>query len=231
MDEIPIIDKGSSGGGMDKITVMAGERREGIVSIPPINHEGEPEPSPEHDTDAREGWVTLREAETLTGVKVRTLRNWYSKGRVQSRLEAGPHGEQRMVRIEEVERAAATTPGRLTGPSAPPATAGPTAATLIPVELLERVEAAWRQVIEAEARARVAEAKLEFEQERRQRLELRLAELEARPAGEPTPAGELPDIDDETVARLAREVEELRRRPAPRPWWRRLSVQVPRRNR
>jgi hypothetical protein len=53
-------------------------------------------------------WVTLREASDQTGISVSTLRNWYGKGLVNSRVEKGPNGAQRLVMLEEIsERVAA----------------------------------------------------------------------------------------------------------------------------
>src|SRR4051794_1468565 len=52
-------------------------------------------------------WVTLPEAAAAAGVSVSALRAWYRAGDVPSRMERGPHGQQRLVQLEEVlERAA-----------------------------------------------------------------------------------------------------------------------------
>lgn len=54
---------------------------------------------------AEEGWVTLDEASSATGVARSTLRSWY-RGAIPSRMFAGPHGPQRLVRLDAVlERA------------------------------------------------------------------------------------------------------------------------------
>jgi hypothetical protein len=54
-------------------------------------------------TGPREGdWVTLRYASEITQVPVSTLRGWYTRGKVDSRLAPGPHGKQRFVRLGEV---------------------------------------------------------------------------------------------------------------------------------
>ena len=71
-------------------------------------------------------WVTLPEAAAAAGVSVSALRSWYRAGDVPSRMERGPHGQQRVVRLEDVlERAARS---RRTGAAADAATSsGPAA--------------------------------------------------------------------------------------------------------
>jgi transposase len=49
-----------------------------------------------------EGWVTLQEAASATGVSRSTLRSWYRASQIQSRMVAGSHGPQRMVLLEGV---------------------------------------------------------------------------------------------------------------------------------
>ncbi len=51
---------------------------------------------------ADDGWVTLRQASDDTGVSISTLRSWYRKGLIDSRVEKGPNGSQRIVRLQEV---------------------------------------------------------------------------------------------------------------------------------
>ena len=52
------------------------------------------------------GWVTLAEAAEVTGASRSTLRAWYRRGDVPSRLEDGPHGPERLVPLDAViERA------------------------------------------------------------------------------------------------------------------------------
>jgi hypothetical protein len=52
------------------------------------------------------GWVTLAEAGEVTGASRSTLRAWYRKGEIPSRLEDGPHGPERLVPLDAVlERA------------------------------------------------------------------------------------------------------------------------------
>lgn len=49
-----------------------------------------------------EGWVTLEEAASATGVSRSTLRSWYRSGRIPSRMVAGLHGPQRIVPLDGV---------------------------------------------------------------------------------------------------------------------------------
>jgi len=49
-----------------------------------------------------EGWVTLEEASSATGVSRSTLRSWYRTGQLPSRMVAGIHGPQRLVPLEAV---------------------------------------------------------------------------------------------------------------------------------
>lgn len=52
------------------------------------------------DTD--EEWVTLREASEAAGVSVSALRKAFRSGRLASRLERGPYGDERHVELGEV---------------------------------------------------------------------------------------------------------------------------------
>jgi len=49
-----------------------------------------------------EGWVTLEEAAGATGVSRSTLRSWYRGGLIPSKMVAGVHGPQRIVRLGSV---------------------------------------------------------------------------------------------------------------------------------
>lgn len=60
-----------------------------------------------------EGWVTLAEASEATGVSRSTLRSWIRTGRIASRMMAGAHGPQRLVRLDAVvDRSLASPRGR-----------------------------------------------------------------------------------------------------------------------
>jgi transposase len=49
-----------------------------------------------------EGWVSLDEASSATGVSRSTLRSWYRSGLIPSRMVAGLHGPQRIVPLDLV---------------------------------------------------------------------------------------------------------------------------------
>ena len=49
-----------------------------------------------------DGWVTLEEASSATGVARSTLRSWYRSGQLPSRMVAGVHGPQRLVPLDAV---------------------------------------------------------------------------------------------------------------------------------
>ena len=57
-----------------------------------------------------EGWVDLSEASRASGVSRSTLRSWYRKGIVPSRMVASRHGPQRLVLLEAVLEQATTSP-------------------------------------------------------------------------------------------------------------------------
>ncbi len=55
---------------------------------------------------ADDHWVRLAEAEEAAGVSRSALRSWYRTGQIPSRLEPGPHGDERLVPLQAVlERA------------------------------------------------------------------------------------------------------------------------------
>jgi len=63
--------------------------------------EHEPTPETARDDDT---WVTLAEASRLVGCSVAALRKWYADGDIPSRLERGPHGQQRLVPVSAVQQ-------------------------------------------------------------------------------------------------------------------------------
>ena len=75
-----------------------GKAPQATLSTARASDQGAPGPEPA-DGD---GWITLRLASERTGVSISTLRNWYRKGLIDSRVEKGPNGSQRIVRLEEV---------------------------------------------------------------------------------------------------------------------------------
>jgi len=135
-----------------------------------------------------EGWLTIAEAAETLEVSAKTIRRRLKAGELTGELVHDPKiGAQRWMIDGE---ALPTAPG----------------AALIPVELLDRLEDAWRQARESAAEAAKAEQRAEFEKDRRQRAE----------------------VETETAKverdRFASEVEELRvtlQAEQDRRWWQR----------
>src|SRR2546429_1552648 len=57
-----------------------------------------------------EGWVTLDEATRASGVSRSTLRSWYRKGVIASRMVPSIHGPQRLVPLDQVMARSARSP-------------------------------------------------------------------------------------------------------------------------
>lgn len=135
-----------------------------------------------------EGWLTIAEAAEALEVSAKTIRRRLKAGEITGELVYDPKiGSERWM---------------IDGSTLPTAPG----VALIPVELLDRLEDAWRQAREAAAEAAVAELRADFETDRRQRTEARLETAE----------------DDRDS--LAREVTRLRGRhqsEMSRRWWRR----------
>ncbi|MDQ4142903.1 MAG: hypothetical protein M3198_04020 [Actinomycetota bacterium] len=118
-----------------------------------------------HARDKGDGeWVTLRRAAEETGVSISTLRSWYRKGLVDSRVEKGPNGSQRMVRLAEITSRARRDNGREAQPAPGPGTAA------FPGELRELIA----ELASARERAGRAEARADF-------LAQELADLRSAP--------------------------------------------------
>ncbi len=100
-----------------------------------------------------EGWLTIAEAAETLEVSAKTIRRRLKAGEITGELVHDPKiGAQRWM-IDG--SALPTAPG----------------AALIPVELLDRLEDAWRQARESAAEAAKAEQRADFEKDRRQRAE------------------------------------------------------------
>lgn len=151
-------------------------------------------------------WVTLREAAEVAGVSVSALRKAYREERLDSRLEAGPYGEQRMVELGQVlERIGR---GRPEGAAAavgvgaglePGAMLVPAAAWQGVLEQLGHLHQAGQELAEARERAAKAETEAAF-------LRERLAEMRARLETPPAAVTPAPGQADEGRGRR---------------WWRR----------
>jgi len=100
-----------------------------------------------------EGWLTIAEAAEALEVSAKTIRRRLKAGEITGELVHDPKiGAERWMIDGE---ALPTAPG----------------AALIPVELLDRLEAAWAEVRESAAEAAKAEQRADFEKDRRQRAE------------------------------------------------------------
>jgi hypothetical protein len=75
-----------------------GEQR--LVRLDEVLAQTGAQANPAEDDEA--SWVGLRQASAEAGISISTLRNWYRKGVIESRIRPGPNGEQRMVRRDEV---------------------------------------------------------------------------------------------------------------------------------
>jgi transposase len=56
------------------------------------------------------GWVTLAEAADASGASRSTLRAWYRRGDIPSRMELGQHGPERLVPLDAVLERAQSSP-------------------------------------------------------------------------------------------------------------------------
>jgi hypothetical protein len=131
-------------------------------------------------------WIGLRQASAEAGVSISTLRNWYRKGLIESRLRPGPNGEQRMVRKEEVMRRASdgnSSPARSPEDVAANNGAG---SELVPVA--RALPDLINQLAQARERAGRAETKSEFLSEQLAEAKARMEVLE-----DDSPARELKD--------------------------------------
>jgi len=135
-----------------------------------------------------EGWLTIAEAAEALEVSAKTIRRRLKAGEITGELVHDPKiGAERWM---------------IDG-SALPTAAG---SALIPVELLDRLEAAWAEVRESAAEAAKAEQRADFEKDRRERAE---AETETA------------KVERD---RFAYEIEELRvtlKAEEDRRWWQR----------
>jgi hypothetical protein len=125
-------------------------------------------------------WVTVRQAAEDVGRSVDWVRRQYRAGVVESRVQPGRYGPERLIDIEEL-RVAAESPKPGAAPAAAP----------LPM-LAETVHELARQLGEAQERAARAEAEAE---ELRRALDAAERRLAARDASAPdAPAGD--DADE-----------------------------------
>ena len=109
-----------------------------------------------------EGWLTIAKAAEVLEVSAKTVRRRLKAGEITGKLVHDPKigAERWMIPVEALPTA--------------------TGVALIPVELLDRLEDAWRQARESNAEAAVAEQRADFETDRRQRTEAQLEATEAQ---------------------------------------------------
>ena len=100
-------------------------------------------------------WVTLRHASDETGISISTLRNWYRKGLVNSRIEKGPNGTQRLVELGEVR-------GRVPQKYAPERTTPGATASIGEVAVSKSLPDLIEELAQARERAGRAEARAEL---------------------------------------------------------------------
>lgn len=136
------------------------------------------EPAPD-TVDAGE-WVTLREASEAVDVSVSALRKAYRAGRLETRDETGPYGQQKRVRLDEVRAVMGRprTDPRGSGDVPPAVLAGdylpvPRSEWAAVMAQLGNLHQAGQDLAEARERAARAETEAVF-------LRERLAELRAR---------------------------------------------------
>lgn len=132
-------------------------------------------------------WVTLHEAEEVTGVPASTIRNWARKDRIPTHFELSTDGQVRMVGLDEVVGRArhlgrlrpkpaggpGPTPPQPSAVSSGPAPETPEGSVLVPVDAWNRMinqlgnlHEAGQQLAEARERAAKAETEATFLRER-----------------------------------------------------------------
>ena len=189
---------------------------------------GEAVPPPQGPA-ASTRWVTLHEAEEVTGVPSSTVRNWARKERIPTRFELTPEGQVRMVGLDEVV-ARARHLGRLHAPPAarpgpapplPPSTAAgepeeaPEGSVLVPIDAwnkminqLGNLHEAGQQLAEARERAARAETEARFLRERL--AELRREEKPDEPVPTqvaPEPESRAPEPEPQKTVGASQEIE------------------------
>ncbi len=162
-------------------------------------------------------YVTLREAEELTGVKASTIRNWARKGTVPSQVQPRRDGTRRLVDLS----AAAARAARSSPPPPPPAgdVPLPEGHLLVPLDAWEKMllqlgnlYQAGRDLAEARERAAKAETEAAF-------LRERLADIRTSLPAHPVPQPP-PPPPERAVAETGGLKEKERHLPQPR--WKRI---------
>ncbi len=138
-------------------------------------------------------WVPLKEAAEDAGISVSTLRNWYRKGEIDSRLGSGPHGKRRLVRKAEIlERTSEKSHRRPSTQDVPSSANGHPSADLDPST--PSLPDLIKELGHAQERAARAESKADSLREQLAKVEARLASLlEENELEEAVPAEDLDD--------------------------------------
>ncbi len=177
---------------------------------PPIGRR----PPPRTSADQRQAsrgtrWVTLHEAEELTGIPSSTVRNWARKDKIGSRFDLTTEGQIRMVDIDQVV-ARGRELGRLrptpdrTGTPAPAVRAAapeaPEGSVLVPIDAWNRMinqlgnlHEAGQQLAEARERAARAETEARFLRERLADVRREMEEIPHPASGAPAPPPDEPE--------------------------------------
>jgi len=101
----------------------SGSQTQPPVDVTPSEQgtEGTPEQGTAEQATPSVTWVSLREANTLTGVSTSTLRKWYRIGKIKTQDVKGKYGDEKRVILEEVQNRAETL--KITAPPEPVTTA------------------------------------------------------------------------------------------------------------
>lgn len=170
--------------------------------MPPASGRGRGRPSPDPAGTTR--WVTLHEAEEMTGVPASTVRNWARKDRVPTRFELRTDGQVRMVGLDEVVARARhlgrlrpkpeARPAPLPGPSEDTPAESAEGSVLVPIDAWNRMIAqlgnlheAGQQLADARERAAKAETEATFLRERLAELRRQVDERPPAPVPAPEP--------------------------------------------
>jgi len=167
-------------------------------------------------------WVSLREANTLTGVSKSALRKWYRTGRIKSQTVEGKHGPEKRVILEEVrEQAEHREIAPPPESSAPPATA-PSEEEALPatLKLVEALTELAGKYAESEGARQRAEQKVEHLESRlrevRSEVESQRSASNQPSSGPPRAEEQWVDLDGTGKSGVLR--RNIRERG--RTWWR-----------
>ena len=170
-------------------------------------------------------WVTLREANQITGIPVKTLRKWARREYLPSYLEESSAGQLRMVSLTGVndrarrlgrelfevrptkEHDPRPTPSRMAEPPPPERPEQPPGTMLVPIDAWDKLllqlgnlHEAGQQLAEARERAAKAETEASFLKERL--AEMRSELVETKTASHPPVAPPVVDGPSERLSHI-----------------------------